>query len=273
MLKVGILPTLYGLDLPMKSSTVIASLATAAAVCCAIPFLAEASDHNEPAAHAVWRADQALHAEWDISDLFAWEDRDAGTLNLIVAWHPQQLPRSDGQRTMYNDQVQYRVHVRYEKAGVQVLSQKWVDEVITFQYGLNDDAEWGVLVRGVPGMGDIVESCESDKGWSEFEYDLDGERLRMATGMFDDPFVFDLDGYNASLQRSLDGEVGLHFDPLNDTFEGHNATALVLSIPLSAMEEHWERFEPDKTIAPTENLHVWVTTHITGAEAAREGEG
>src|SRR5688572_881900 len=35
---------------------------------CVVPFLADASDHNEPAADAVWPADKALHQEWDISD-------------------------------------------------------------------------------------------------------------------------------------------------------------------------------------------------------------
>lgn len=252
----------------------------AAGICvAAVPLLATASDHNEPASDPVWPADRALHAEWDISDLFGWYDRDTDRFNIIVAWHPQQLPRDAGQRTDYSDQVLYTVHMRYERSGAQISSRD-LEREITVRYGANDAGEWGMLVTGLPGLPPQVLDCESESGWRGHDLAVettDGEdTVSVATGTFDDPFVFDLDGYNASLTRALNGETGLRFDPENDTFEGHNITAFVLSIPVKAFEEHWEDFDRDGSVLgtfPTEELHLWATTRITDAEVAREAKG
>lgn len=237
---------------------------------------ATASDHNEPAADPVWPADRPLHAEWDLSDLFAWYDADTERLNVIVAWHPQQLPRDPGQRTEYSDQVLFTIHTRYERAGAQAFT-RYFDREITFRYGRNDAGEWGMLVTGLPGLAPQVLDCESDTGWRSHDLAVEtteGESvISVASGMFDDPFVFDLDGYNASLTRALAGEVGLRFDPDNDTFEGHNASAFVLSIPITALEEHWDDFERDGAtfgLFPTEKIHVWATTRVTDELVGRE---
>lgn len=234
---------------------------------CAVPFLADASDHNEPAADPVWPADKALHQEWDISDLFAWIEDDR--LNLIVAWHPQQLPLDEGQRADYSDQVLYTVHVQYERKGAQVLSDRYLESTIDVRYGQNNAGEWGMLVQGLPGTPPVVLDCDSDLGWRGHELAVgsgepteEDDAIRIATGIWDDPFVFDLDGYNASLTRALAGEKGLRFDPTRDTFEGHNASAFVISIPMEALEDHWEDFDPSGLLA-TEKLHVWATSHVT----------
>lgn len=249
------------------------------------PEVASASDHNEPAPDPVWPASKALHKEWDISDLFAWFDRERDTLEIIVAWHPQQLPRSPGQQTTYSDQVLYSIHVDYERAGAQLIGPGYFDAQIDFRYGQNDEGKWGLLVEGLPNLDGVVLDCESDVGWRAHAVDIEtgdtmdleaagdqrGAMIEIATGMFDDPFVFDLDGYNASLTRALAGEVGLKFDPKNDTFEGHNVTAFVVSIPVTALEEHWQDFDRSGLFS-TEDLHVWVTTDITDALAAQEGQ-
>jgi hypothetical protein len=241
--------------------------------------MAAASDHNEPAPDAVWPAESALHKEWDISDLFAWVDRDLDKLDIIVAWHPQQLPLEEGQRAEYSDQVLFRIHVRYEKKGAQVFEDRYVDREITFRYGQNAAGEWGMLVQGLPGTQPLVLDCDSDLGWIGYDLEVGSgkpveanpeDTIQVATGIWDDPFVFDVDGYNASLTRALDGEVGLAFDPQRDTFEGHNASAFVLSVPLSAFEDNWEGFDRDGLFS-TEKVHIWTTTWITEAEAAREG--
>lgn len=241
-----------------------------------VPLFAVASDHNEPAPDPVWPSDRALHKEWDLSDLFAWYDASTDRFNVIVAWHPQQLPRETGDRVPFSDQVLFKLHLRYERAGAQAFT-RYFDREITFRYGLNDDFEWGMLIDGLPGLPPQVLDVDSPKGWRAHEIEVttdDGKDvIDLATGHFDDPFVFDIDGYNASLARALDGEVGLKFDPQNDTFEGHNMTATVLSLPMSAMVEHWEDFDPGGAtfgLFPTEKVHVWATTYITEAEAARE---
>lgn len=205
--------------------------------------IAAASDHNEPAADAVWPADSALHQEWDISDLFAWYDHQDERLNLIVAWHPQQLPRRPTQQTDYSDGVLYTIHLRQAR-----------DWEINIRYGRNDAGEWGMLVTGLPGRDRVVLDCEAAKGWRE--HDLGGG-IQVASGMFDDPFVFDLKGYNDSLKRANNDERGLEFDPENDTFERHNVTAFVLSLPKGVLEKHWGDFDF------AEDIHLWVSTRVT----------
>jgi hypothetical protein len=245
-------------------------VASAFGLACVVPFIADASDHNEPAADPVWPADKALHQEWDISDLFGWVDHDNDRLNVIVAWHPQQLPLDDGQRAEYSDEVLYTIHVRYERKGAQVFRDRYLEREIDFRYGQNDAGDWGLLVQGLPGTRPVVLDCDSDLGWRGFELAVgSGEStedtdaaIQIATGVWDDPFVFDLDGYNASLTRALAGEEGLRFDPTRDTFEGHNASAFVVSLPLEALEDHWEDFDRSGLLA-TGKIHIWATTHVT----------
>ena len=257
----------------------IKRVAMVGALACIPAAIVSASDHNEPSPDAVWPSENALHKEWDLSDLFAWYDADADKLNVIVAWHPQQLPLGPGQRAEFNDQVLFRLHVRYERKGAQ-LSERYFDREINFRYGLDDEGRWGMLVQGVPGLPPLVLDADSPVG--AVVYDLDpttGElsdddpsrTVQIGTGVWDDPFVFDIDGFNASLTRALAGEEGLQFDPMRDTFEGHNATAFVISLPLSSLIEHWEDFDPSGFLA-TNELHLWATTYVTEAEAAREGE-
>ncbi len=236
-----------------------------------------ASDHNEPSPLPVWPGDKALHKEWDLSDLFAWYDVDSDKLNFIVAWHPQQLPLEPGERAEFSDQVLFKLHVRYERSGLHLITPTF-DRELSFRYGKNEAGEWGMLVKGVPGLPPLVLDCDSEHG--AVVYNLDpktGEHstaapdqtIQIGTGVWDDPFVFDLDGFNASLARALDGEEGLRFDPERDTFEGHNITAFVISIPMTALEDGWEDFDRGG-LTGTNDLHVWSTSAITEAEAQRE---
>ncbi len=227
-----------------------------------------ASDHNEPSPGPVWPAESALHKEWDLSDLFAWYDRETDNLNIIVAWHPQQLPLSVGEGATFNDQVLFQLHLRDDSFFGDHT------EVIDFRYGRHTvTGDWGMLIRGLPGMEPLVLDCAPDSAAALYHFDGEshdptdrpGEGvISVSTGVWDDPFVFDIDGFNASLSRALEGEVGLRFDPQNDTFEGHNITAVVLAIPMSAIEEHWPRFDVD------DDIKIWATTTITEAEAAAE---
>lgn len=222
---------------------------------------AHASDHNEPAPEIVWPSSKPLHAAWDLSDLFAWYDRETDRLNFIVAWNPQQLPRRPGEQTVYSDDVLYTIHVRYERAGKHLFSSHF-DREMTFRYGQNDEGEWGMLAMGLPGVSALVLDCASPQGWrGEAFRTASSNEILLASGMFDDPFVFDLDGFNASEQRALDGEVGLRFDPTVDTFEGHNITAFVVSLPMADIEAAWDDFDRDAS-SPTNEIQVWATARI-----------
>jgi hypothetical protein len=153
-----------------------------------------------------------------------------------------------------------------------VFRDRYLEATIDVRYGRNDAGEWGMLVQGLPGTKPVVLDCDSDLGWRAHDVAVgsgeptdDAESaIQIATGVWDDPFVFDLDGYNASLTRALAGEKGLRFDPTRDTFEGHNSSAFVLSVPLQALADHWEDFDPSGLLA-TEKIHIWATSHVTEA--------
>ena len=238
---------------------------------------AVASDHNEPSPEPVWPFEGALRAEWDLSDLFAWYDASADKMNFIVAWHPQQLPLEPAERAEFSDQVLFRLHVRYERSGLQ-LTGRTFDRVIDFRYGQDAAGQWGMLVQGVPGLEPLVLDCDSPQ--AAVVYALDPETgepseasaddvIQIGTGVWDDPFVFDLEGFNDSLVRAFEGEPGLHFDPTHDSFEGLNITAFVISLPMDSLREHWPDFDPGG-LAGTNELHVWATTAITESEAKAE---
>lgn len=221
----------------------------------------DASDHNEPSPDPVWPAASALHQEWDLSDLFAWYDEDTDSLNLIVAWHPQQLPLSDGEGAEFSDEVLFEIHLR---------DQDWFlpdTRVIDFRYGVDEEGHWGMLVRGLPGLERVVIDCDTRDGAVAAHFDEAQQRVTLpgravmsiATGVWDDPFVFDVEGFNASLARALNGEVGLAFDPRNDTFEGFNVTAFVVSIPMSEMDQGWRDLDVD------DGLNIWATTRSVAA--------
>jgi hypothetical protein len=238
---------------------------------------AVASDHNEPSPDPVWPAENALHKEWDLSDLFAWYDAESDKLNVIIAWHPQQLPLDAGEQVQYSDQVLFKLHLRYERKGIQIVRDRYLEREITFRYGQNEDGAWGMLVQGLPGTPAVVLDTASEHGWVGHTLEVGTgkptndalEGIQVATGMWDDPFVFDLDGFNDSLSRALHGDPGLRFDPSRDTFEGLNVTGIVVSIPLRAFEDHWRDFNPSGLLA-TNKINVWATTYITADEANRE---
>lgn len=238
---------------------------------CLVPFVrpASASDHNEPAPEAVWPADAPLHSEWDLSDLYAWYDRDTDNLNLIVAWHPNQLPLGAGEGPDFSDQVLYELHL--EDSDLLSADERGT---ISFRFGANDRGDWGMLLEGLPGHDRLVFDVGGSDAAVQHHFDAETGSAReaagagnvsVAVGIFDDPFVFDVDGYNASLTRALSGEVGLSFDPQNDTFEGLNVTAVVLSIPLSSISEAWHGFDVE------DGIKIWATATVTEAFSADEG--
>lgn len=222
---------------------------------------ASASDHNEPAPEDVWPSDAALNAEWDLSDLYAWYDADTDNLQIILPWHPNQLPLGPGEGAALSDQVLFEIHFRDSD-----FFTSDEEATVAFQFGLDGRGEWGMLLEGLPGHDRLVFDCRVSEGQVEYHFDAETGSARtepgagvfsVGFGVYDDPFVFDIDGYNASLTRALNGEVGLRFDPENDTFEGMNVTAVVLSIPVSSISEHWDDFDVE------DGIKIWATSSVT----------
>ena len=64
-----------------------------------------------------------------------------------------------------------------------------------------------------------------------------GMGLRVYAGLRDDPFFFDLDGFNKTLQTST-----LSFDSKHDTFATTNVTAIVVEMSTDALVGNGKTF-------------------------------
>jgi hypothetical protein len=96
--------------------------------------------------------------------------------------------------------------------------------------------EWGVQCLNVPGATGPIEGL--------VETNLDGGGgTQIYAGGREDPFFFDLDGYQATLMSGA-----VMFDSTNDTFAGLNVTAIVIEMNAAAAAG-------DGT-----TLQAWVTT-------------
>ncbi len=183
---------------------------------------AVAADHNDPSPRV-----GAQEAE-DIDDLYAWHSADGATLTVAMTFAGPVAPVA-GQTGTYDPEVLYGIHI--DNTGDAVANHNiWV------RYAQNDLGEWGVQVVGLPGEADpIVGAVEGTV--------MGGAGGKVFTGLRDDPFFFDLQGF---IDTTTTGT--LAFDGTRDGFAGSNATALVLEMPVSA------------AIAGGTNLSIWATS-------------
>ena len=96
------------------------------------------------------------------------------------------------------------------------------DVSIHARFAQNGAGEWGVQLMGIPGTpGPVV-------GRVGATLDLAGALAY--TGVREDPFFFDLQGFQTTLMTGT-----LAFDPTRDFFAGGNVSAIVVQIPLRAL--------------------------------------
>lgn len=178
---------------------------------------AQAADHvDSPEAGA----DKAA----DISDLYAWHDGDR--VVAAVGFAGLDVPGSEG---TYDDQVLYAIHVDND-------DDYLADQTVYVRFGQAMDGSWGVRFEGIPGGAEAVIGPVNEV--------LDaGLNLRAFAGIRDDPFFFDLDGFQATLMSGT-----LSFDAMNDSFAGTNVTMIVVELSI------------DGVAGGSDNLHVWATT-------------
>lgn len=151
----------------------------------------------------------------DLTDFYAWHDGDGGRLYAVLGFAG--LTEAGGEPT-YDADVLYTIHIS-DDAGRNSAREIYV------RFGQNLDGEWGVRVDNLPG-----ESASFEGAVGEPVMGKNGGRVQ--AGLFDDPFFFDLDGFNATIASAMaDGTMpNLEFDFENDTFEGLNVTAIVLDM-------------------------------------------
>lgn len=159
-----------------------------------------AADHAEAPGAA---ADPAA----DIADFYAWHTTDK--VVFVLTYTPLTAP---GSAATYDADVLYGMHIDNDADGV-------ADQDIWIQYGQNGAGGWGVRVT----WGDNQEEF-SVGGEGE------GDSVRIWTGVADDPFFFDLDGYTQTLAT---GTIG--FDGTRDSLAGVNVSAIVIEADLATV--------------------------------------
>ena len=159
----------------------------------------------------------------DITDFYAWHTDD-GKIVAVIGFAG--LGEAGAQAT-YDDTVLYGIHIDNSNDNV-------ADEDIWIRFGKNAADEWGVKVMGIaadPVIGPVGTIIDAPLG------------LRVYAGLRDDPFFFDLEGYNETLDTAT-----LAFDNSRDFFAQTNVTAIVVELSVDAVA------------AGQDNITMWATT-------------
>jgi hypothetical protein len=159
-----------------------------------------AADHAEAPGAA---ADPAA----DIADFYAWHTTDK--VVFVLTYAPLTAP---GGAATYDADVLYGMHIDNDADGV-------ADQDIWVQYGQNGAGDWAVRVTW---------------GGNEEEFSVDtegeGDTVKIWTGVADDPFFFDLEGYTQTVSN---GSLG--FDSSRDSLAGVNVSAIVIEADLATV--------------------------------------
>jgi len=186
---------------------------------CIFPMDALAADHIEAPLAA---KDPAA----DIADFYTWSRKDINDTIVVAITFAGAGSSASG--AVYDDDVIYGIHIDNDADG-EADHECWV------RFGQNGDGDWGVQITGLPG-GDAVAA-----GPVETIFDA-GNGLQLYAGHREDPFFFDLEGFNNTLSTSTLAFTGADF------FAGLNVTAIVVEISASTVAES------------SEQIQVWATT-------------
>lgn len=178
----------------------------------------DASDHNDAPAGGV--EDRPV----DIGDFYAWHTED-GNLVLITTFSGYSVPAVPPE---FDADVLYGMHIDTDGDAV-------ADENIYARFGQDPDGNWGVRITGIPGEADALTGA--------LEENLHGaSAARAYAGVRDDPFFFDLQGFQDTLATGT-----VAFDNTRDFAAAQNAAAIVVEFPLSALGD-------------PASLQTWATT-------------
>ncbi len=257
----------------------IASLAEA-------PSRSLAADHNDPiGVQAAYRSGDSASGydvatgdpSADIADLFAWYTGEQGNPTSVVLALTWRVDPLEAKEKAFDPTVQYGIHIDTSSKGLVDISLSAKDGLtlgsklhtvathdiyVWFGEKKTKKGQWGVLVSGLPGVsGDVVGPVG--------QVLVPAPGVKIAAGLFDDPFFADLDAFFNAISVALGNSPGANpslpldrFAPVDpakqklarpfgypvgvDGFGRQNMHAVVIELPASAF--------------PTRKLHVWGTT-------------
>lgn len=174
-----------------------------AALCALVPNLALAADHIDAPAVV---ADPAA----DLTDLYAWSD-GGSMLNLAL-----DVP-SSGPGSSFSDAVQYVFHIETMSAFGE--SGTRTDLICTFDAAQMVSC-WVGEAAYLKGDASGSEGLRSEDGM-----------VRVFTGRRNDPFFFNLSGFQATIATVVGAASGLDFDPAGcPALDQATSTALVTQL-------------------------------------------
>lgn len=247
----------------------------------------EAADHNDPRrvqSTQFWNTTTTDGADpaADIADLFAWNrlatpgapDPLQDTLVLAITWR---VDANTG--ASLDETVRFGIHIdNGSKFSVKGDSKSDFD--IWIRHGKNAQGRWGVRIDNLPGydapligpVGEVLEVDVARNGYSG--------TAKVLSGLFDDPFVFDFDGffYGLSVGQgnpapsdydeianplpdgrqppfALQPTRPFGFDNENDTVAGVDVHGVVIELPLRVVLREATLFGELK-----DYLNVWSTS-------------
>lgn len=213
-----------------KNLMVAGGLAVAAAAAATLlpGQSANTADHLDPPSRTDPSQDSTPDRAADIADLFAWAD--GGNMNIAVTFAG---PASASEGATYDRDVLYRVYISDDGNPLNT------ENVVEVRFGPGSGNTFGVQATGIPGAGMISGPVETD---------LTSGGTTFRAGLFDDPFFFDLQGFQQTRDTGT-----LSFNPNRDFFAGANVTAFVMQIPLADLN-------------PTGAVTVWADTSRFGEQ-------
>jgi len=258
-----------------------------------------AADHNDPRrvqSTQFWNTTTTDGADpaADIADLFAWNrlatpgepDPLEDQLVLALTWRVDAATGASLDET-----VRYGIHID-NGSTFTTKGDSVADFDIWIRHGHNGQGRWGVRIDNLPGrqepligpVGEILEVPVSGNGY-------DGTAT-VLSGLFDDPFVFDFDGffYGLSVGQgnpapsdydeatnplpderqppfNLQATRPFGFDNRNDTIAGVDVHGVVIELPLRVVLREATLFGQFK-----DYLNIWSTTSRPTAPST-EGKG
>jgi hypothetical protein len=186
------------------------------------------ADHLDPPSRTDPAQDSTPDRAADIADVYAWAE--GGNMNIAVTFAG---PAPVSQAATYDRDVLYRVFISNDGDPLST------ENVVEVRFGPGSGNTFGVRASGIPGAGTISGPVETD---------LTSGGTTLRAGLFDDPFFFDLQGFQQTRDTGT-----LSFDPNRDFFAGSNVTAFVMQIPLA-------------DINPTGAVTVWADTSRFGGQ-------
>jgi hypothetical protein len=241
-----------------------------------------AADHNDPiGVQATYRSGESGGYDVatgdptaDIADLFAWYTGPKGnptSVVLALTWRADPL---EAKEKSFDPTVKYGIHIDTDDPGLldvgirndglsiksRLFTRAEHDIIAWYGEHKTKPGQWGMIVSGLPGVrGPIVGPVGKVL--------TPAPGVKVTTGLFDDPFFADLDGFFNSISVALGNQANpsLPLDRFNrvdpktqrltrpfgypvgvDGFAKQNMHALVVELPASAF--------------PSRKLHVWGTT-------------